>query len=1139
MKKLYYKSRYLWAACLAVLLLFPVAILSQDESATTEKQADADLIALKIAEIEASTTLDEETAKTLVGLYRRALTNIERARVERVNADALAESAEHAPGELENTRKSIEKLRASEPTDGLRISDRATLSGLEQSLSDEKAKLVAAQERLANLRAQYTAEAARPALARQRLGDARVEREAALSERNATPPIGEMREVTEARHRHLDSRVLRLGAEIHKLEQELLTQEVRLGLLEAQEEYAGLEVERATARSRVLEETISGRRGAEAEQALQEAVTASQELSSQYEVVTRLAAENVEMGDRLTQRSLEIESASAQRDEVTELVSRFTDELSSTRKKLDIAGLNQAMGQLLIDQKRSLPNLNTLKKQTGEWEKVAADVGLEQIELGEQRRALRNNDSYIDKLVEDLPTDQTEAASEELRPLVESRRELVGKSMDAGARYLRVLGELGLVQRQLTDAVNGYRKFLDSTLLWVRNTSPIQTDALSTIPEDVKRLVSPANWKGFFRDFVAGLAGKPLYMILLASFMALGLLRRRFLVRIEDNVASVGRITKDRFIYSIKALVYTILAAVSIPIVFVLLAMVVLSNQASAPFSSSVATVMIAVAANVLIIQFFLDASREKGLLLLHCDWSAATVSKLRKELSWFLLVFPLARLIGDSSVMLDASSALGGLAVLGSVGSAAALAILLIRLFTPAGGMLRGHLQRHPGGFLAQARSFWLLLLFSVLPLLIILWLVGYNYTAEVLAVSFMHSFWLLLWLMLVQSLLIRWLVLGYQQEEYKAAVARRDAARAARRAAKESTGDIADDSEIELAEAQVDFAKLSSNSRGLVTTLMVLLGLFWLWLIWAPVIPALGILDDVSLWTRGGIIDGETVRIPVTLADLLVAAIVAFTTAAAAKGAPALLELFLLKRTSMTMGGRYTATTLLRYLIVGVGGIIVISMLGISWSKAQWLVAALGVGIGFGLQEIVANFISGLMLLFERPIRVGDTVTVGDTSGVVTRIQIRATTIRDWDNRELLVPNKEFITGRLLNWSLSDEIVRLVIPVGVAYGSDVALAMKLAEQAALEHELVLDDPEPSIIFTDFGDNALNLSLRVHLPSMDHRLRTQSELNQSINRKYAEAGIQIAFPQRDVHLDTKQPLEIRMRPMEGGTGQD
>jgi len=192
-----------------------------------------------------------------------------------------------------------------------------------------------------------------------------------------------------------------------------------------------------------------------------------------------------------------------------------------------------------------------------------------------------------------------------------------------------------------------------------------------------------------------------------------------------------------------------------------------------------------------LIIQFFIDACREKGLLRGHCGWTDAACDKLGKELRWFRVVFPTARLIGDASYLLDAGGPLGGLAVVGSIGSATALALLLFRLFTPAGGILTSYLQQRPRSFVARTRAVWLTALMSVLPLLIILWLAGYNYTGNVLAISFMYSFWLLLWTLVLHDLLTRWLVLGYNRAAFLDAIERRDAAREARRAAKDGSSD------------------------------------------------------------------------------------------------------------------------------------------------------------------------------------------------------------------------------------------------------------------------------------------------------------------------------------------------------------
>jgi potassium efflux system protein len=204
---------------------------------------------------------------------------------------------------------------------------------------------------------------------------------------------------------------------------------------------------------------------------------------------------------------------------------------------------------------------------------------------------------------------------------------------------------------------------------------------------------------------------------------------------------------------------------------------------------------------------------------------------------------------------------------------------------------------------------------------------------------------------------------------------------------------------------------------------------------------------------------------------------------------------------------------------MIVLIGIVLTFNKIGLGWSKIQWLATALTFGLAFGLQEIFANFVSGLIILFERPVRVGDVVTVDDISGVVSRVRIRATTITNWDRKEFVVPNKEFITGRILNWTLSDSTNRVVINVGIAYGSDTDRAGDLLVQIAREHPLILDDPAPVATFEGFGDSTLNLVLRVFLATLDCRLAVIHDLHTSINRAFRDAGIEIAFPQRDLHV--------------------
>jgi potassium efflux system protein len=295
-----------------------------------------------------------------------------------------------------------------------------------------------------------------------------------------------------------------------------------------------------------------------------------------------------------------------------------------------------------------------------------------------------------------------------------------------------------------------------------------------------------------------------------------------------------------------------------------------------------------------------------------------------------------------------------------------------------------------------------------------------------------------------------------------------------------------------------------------------------FW---IWREVLPALGVLDQISLWdVELKDAEGALHVSPITLANLAMAAVIGTIAVLAARNMPGLLEISLLQRLPMHRGSRYAVNMLVQYVIVAIGITLTLSTLGLRWGQVQWLVAALGVGLGFGLQEIFANFVSGLILLFERPVRVGDFVTIGELSGRVTRIQIRATTICDADNREIIVPNKNFITDRFLNWTLTDAVTRLVIPVGVAYGSNTDQALTLLLDIARAHPNVLHEPAPCAVFQSFGDSALLLELQVYAKEINLRVDLRHELNTRIYRAFAEHGIEIPRPQREVLLRSVPP---------------
>ena len=252
-----------------------------------------------------------------------------------------------------------------------------------------------------------------------------------------------------------------------------------------------------------------------------------------------------------------------------------------------------------------------------------------------------------------------------------------------------------------------------------------------------------------------------------------------------------------------------------------------------------------------------------------------------------------------------------------------------------------------------------------------------------------------------------------------------------------------------------------------------------------------------------------------------MLNAILVLIITTQLVRNLPALLELAILQHLDLTPGTGYAITTITKYLLMLVGGLVGFSMIGIEWSKLQWLVAALGVGLGFGLQEIFANFISGLIILFEKPIRIGDTVTIRDLTGSVTRINTRATTISDWDRKEIIVPNKAFITEQFINWSLSDSVTRVVLTVPAPVDADTEEVTKILIAAAHRCSLVIDTPAPEAFLVDLQQGIQIFELRIFAAEMGHRMPLRHEMHQLILAGFREHGIDMPFPPFQMRLES------------------
>ena len=232
------------------------------------------------------------------------------------------------------------------------------------------------------------------------------------------------------------------------------------------------------------------------------------------------------------------------------------------------------------------------------------------------------------------------------------------------------------------------------------------------------------------------------------------------------------------------------------------------------------------------------------------------------------------------------------------------------------------------------------------------------------------------------------------------------------------------------------------------------------------------------------------------------------------------ALLEGMLIGK-SIDRGVKLTIAKFLGYAIIFVGIIGTLLILGINLTNITILGSAIAVGIGFGLQTIFNNFASGLILLFERPIKVGDVILVGEEIGTVRELGLRATVVETYDNAEIVVPNSTLTSTNVTNWTLGKRQVRVKVSIGVAYGSDIERVLEILKQCALEHPLVLSEPQPVAMFSAHGASSLDFMLYVYVPDISNRLITQSDLNQAINEALEEAGIEIPYPQSDLHLKT------------------
>ncbi|MBV5318575.1 MAG: mechanosensitive ion channel [Desulfobulbaceae bacterium] len=1119
-------------ALLLVLLLLP---LQQGLGAeATEPLSDAQLLVsadtlkAKAKEIEQTSGLEENSKKQLLEFYRMSLENLDIAASQEAQSKKYVQVIETAPADIKKIRDGMNKL-AHQPDLQTKVDDLADevpLKDIEQQLLLAKAAYAAAEADVAALTRQLASLNEKPVKSGQRLAVIKESVDELVATLTIPSPATENPQITEARRWLQQTQMQAFHSESRMLNQELISMPVLVELANAQRDAAAERLEEARSQVLRLEAKANRKRQDEATLSMGQAQEAMRQVADSYPILQQAAAANATLGDELQKVTTALEQMSTEKDTLEKDVKNLEESFRNTKQKIELAGLSQAIGLLLFEQRRSLPDGRLLQKKTAQNEMAIAETGLLQVQYREERKQLDDMEGYTAKLAADTPQEVLAKIGPELKNLLASRRNLLDKIIASNQSYLSLLAELEASGRQLLKAVVAFDNYLAERLLWLRGTPFMRLKDFASLPHEAAVLFAPGPWLATGKLIGTQVVTSPFFLLAGLLTIVLHWGKRSLQGALETAVRQAGNPASYNFALPLQALGSTLLLALPGPLLLMILGWQLHIHDETTEFSSVLAMGLMALAYRYFLLRAFRLLVLPKGLASGFFHWQKSTLSLLRRETGLFIVTFLPAILL--TQIAFWANFRAGGSHILGRLTFIATLIILafaLYRVLHPKTGVWHRYLTEHASQFLARLYPLFFLLIVSLPVVMSGLVLAGYVFAVAALIRCLINSVWLAVGLAICHQLIERWLIQSSRRLALQKTLSLRAQAKVDRHperlALDKESGPIVEPTE--------DLFELSAESRKLLDTATALALCFGLWAVWAEVLPALRIFNEFTLWGYTAQINGQATIVPVTLADAGLVILIGIITLTATRHFPSLLKIVLLQHLDMTPGSRYTATTLTRYLIGGTGLMTIANILGFSWSQIQWLVAALGVGIGFGLQEIVANFISGLIILFERPIRVGDVVTIGTTDGVVTRIRIRATTIRDFDRKELLVPNKEFISGRLLNWSLSDPVIRLLLPVGIAYGSDVQLAMTLMKQAAEENSLVLEDPKPAVTFDSFGDNSLLLTLRCFIGNVDDRVPAKSALHQVIDQKFRVAEISMAFPQRDVHLDTNRPLDIRL----------
>lgn len=1088
--------------CVVLLCMSPMGWAEDGERTPSESALNERLAALESQEGELTAAQQREQAALSAALqaYERLTALEERQR-------ALEQRVSQAPEQLLQLERELRE--AEEESQQLSVDSLSDmpLEALEAQQGSAVIELQQLQSQLAEVNSQLLAAQTLPERAQQAISEALQRAETLRREHDTREALLADRQLS-ARE---DAQLIQWRLERSLAEQEVSLNQRELSansrlreLAQQRRELLALQIDHQEQRLNLLQGVIDRQRRLQSEQAIADAARDDPLIAEGHPVVLRAQQMNQTLSLELlraTDRANSIVRENIEAQRQLELVRQLQRSLN---EQLEAIRGSQLLSRILREQRQSLPVIVPRRDLQDE----IADLRLKQFDLIRQRDQLRQGERLATQRLQEAGVEVTPGLVDSLTRLYQSRRELVEQLEQSYGSLLSAAIELQLNQQQLLTTTHDLRATIDEQLFWVANSRPLDLNWVRQLPNYLQqewqqgewRAVLPNRWQGLGWDM---LVGAPL---LLLSLTLLGL-RSRIKAALARLHSQIGRLKSDTQLHTPKAVLMNALLALPGPLA--LAGAGVALRTAEGALAMGLAPALLQLSLSWGVVALGRRLLVPDGVAERHFTWAPAYNARLRQLLGG--LGIALVPVVGIAAMSEQMETPLAMRPV--------AMGLFMLGLLAMAWWLMQLILAHVP---IFGVRLFRLVLGLAMASVpLVMLGLVawGYEYTALRLVARFAMTLYLLgLWVV-VEATVVRSLAVAARRLAYRRALARR---RAQVQEGAEGGLEVVE-------EPPLDMEKINTQSLRL-SKLILLIGFsLLLYLVWSDLLAVLGYLDQVALWDAD---EGDLVDNSLSLSDFFTALLVVAITFIMARNLPGLLEVMVLSRLALKQGSAYAISSLLSYTIVGTGVVMSLATLGVSWDKLQWLVAALSVGLGFGLQEIFANFISGLIILFERPIRIGDTITLGNLHGTVSRIRIRATTVTDFDRKEIIIPNKTFVTDQLINWSLSDNVTRVVLTYGVAHGSDLPLVHQLLRQAADENPRVLADPEPQVFYLNYGPHSLNFELRIFVNDLLDRLFAADEVNCRVDELFREAGVRVAFEQMDVwlHRDQGESVKVQTR---------